>query len=160
MSIFSNFLKLFKYDSIADSSKTFNIETALNNNWDKVDNFAKDVSQEMEQKADKSKTESLDENDFIAVANNTDFNTLTTPGVYTWLNASTFVNVPTNIPIFGKMKVSDVIKNNTSCLQEIIGYDSSTKKNVKISRAKMNDSGYSWGEWVTEATIDKIDNLF
>ncbi len=49
----SDFLKLFKYDSIADSSKTFNIETALNNNWDKVDNFAKDVSQEMEQKADK-----------------------------------------------------------------------------------------------------------
>ncbi len=52
----SDFLKLFKYDSIADSSKTFNIETALNNNWDKVDNFAKDVSQEMEHKAD------LDEN--------------------------------------------------------------------------------------------------
>ncbi len=52
----SDFLKLFKYDSIADSSKTFNIETALNNNWDKVDNFAKDVSQQMEKKAD------LDEN--------------------------------------------------------------------------------------------------
>lgn len=48
----SDFLKLFKYDSIADSSKTFNIETALNNNWDKVDTFAENVSQQMEQKAD------------------------------------------------------------------------------------------------------------
>jgi len=49
----SDFLKLFKYDSIADSSKTFNIETALNNNWDKVDAFATNVSQQMEHKADK-----------------------------------------------------------------------------------------------------------
>lgn len=49
----SDFLKLFKYDSIADSSKTFNIETALNNNWDKIDTFATNVNQQMEQKADK-----------------------------------------------------------------------------------------------------------
>ncbi len=49
----SEFLKLFKYDSIADSSKTFNIETALNNNWDKIDTFATNVVQQMEEKADK-----------------------------------------------------------------------------------------------------------
>lgn len=48
----SDFLKLFKYDSISDSSKTFNIETALNNNWDKIDTFSTNISQQIEQKAD------------------------------------------------------------------------------------------------------------
>ncbi len=52
MSIFSNFLKLFKYEPTIDAQNTFNIQTALNNNWDKVDNFAKDVSQQLEDKAD------------------------------------------------------------------------------------------------------------
>lgn len=31
-------LKLFKYDTKADAKKTFNINTALNNNWDIIDN--------------------------------------------------------------------------------------------------------------------------
>jgi len=53
MSIFSNFLKLFKYEPTTDAQNTFNIQTALNDNWDKVDTFAKGVSQQMEHKADK-----------------------------------------------------------------------------------------------------------
>ena len=40
MSALSNFLKLFKYDREVDANSTFNIETALNENWDKVDTFA------------------------------------------------------------------------------------------------------------------------
>ena len=40
MSVLSNFLKLFKYDKEEDANNTFNIETALNENWDKVDAFA------------------------------------------------------------------------------------------------------------------------
>lgn len=31
-------LELFKYDPAADGASTFNIEQALNGNWDKVDN--------------------------------------------------------------------------------------------------------------------------
>ncbi len=53
MSIFSNFLKLFKYEPTIDAQNTFNIQSALNDNWDKVDDFAKDVSQQLEDKADK-----------------------------------------------------------------------------------------------------------
>jgi len=40
MSAITNFLKLFKYDREADANSTFNIETALNENWNKVDEFA------------------------------------------------------------------------------------------------------------------------
>lgn len=35
---------LFKYDPDADGSRTFNIRQALNENWDKIDQNAKDVS--------------------------------------------------------------------------------------------------------------------
>lgn len=48
----SDFLNLFKYDPIIDSSKTFNIETALNNNWDKIDTFATNINHQMDFKAD------------------------------------------------------------------------------------------------------------
>ncbi len=34
-------LKLFKYDVEQDAKSTFNIEESLNNNWDKIDKFAK-----------------------------------------------------------------------------------------------------------------------
>jgi len=37
MAIFTNFLKLLKKDPIADGQDTFNIETMLNENWDKID---------------------------------------------------------------------------------------------------------------------------
>lgn len=37
MSLLTNFLKLFKYDPVADKDSTFNITKALNENWDKVD---------------------------------------------------------------------------------------------------------------------------
>ena len=32
-------LNLFKYDTVADKNSTFNITQALNDNWDKLDNF-------------------------------------------------------------------------------------------------------------------------
>ena len=40
MGVFTNLLKLFKYDSAADKDNTFNITTALNDNWDKLDTWA------------------------------------------------------------------------------------------------------------------------
>ena len=36
-------LELFKYDTEKDTKSTFSIEKALNENWDKIDNFAKHV---------------------------------------------------------------------------------------------------------------------
>lgn len=37
MSTETEHLGLYKYDPVADAAKTFNISTALNNNWDKID---------------------------------------------------------------------------------------------------------------------------
>lgn len=41
MSVLTDILKLFKYDTEADKKQTFNIDRALNENFDKIDNFAK-----------------------------------------------------------------------------------------------------------------------
>ena len=41
MSVLTDILKLFKYDTKADKKQTFNIDRALNENFDKIDNFAK-----------------------------------------------------------------------------------------------------------------------
>ena len=43
MSTTTEVLNLFKYDTKADKKKKFNINQSLNNNWDKIDNFAKKV---------------------------------------------------------------------------------------------------------------------
>lgn len=53
MSIFSNFLNLFKYEPTTDAQNTFNIQNALNDNWDKLDDFAENVSEQLNKKADK-----------------------------------------------------------------------------------------------------------
>lgn len=34
-------LKLFKYDGVDDADNTFNLDTGLNENWEKIDDFAK-----------------------------------------------------------------------------------------------------------------------
>lgn len=41
MSVLTDILKLFKYDTEADKKQTFNIDKALNDNFDKIDDFAK-----------------------------------------------------------------------------------------------------------------------
>ena len=36
-------LQLYKADPLTDGSNTFNLETMLNDNWDKVDEFAQNL---------------------------------------------------------------------------------------------------------------------
>ena len=43
MSTTTEVLNLFKYDTETDKKEKFNINQSLNNNWDKIDNFAKEV---------------------------------------------------------------------------------------------------------------------
>ena len=43
MSTTTENLGLFKYDSVLDADVNFNIETALNYNWDILDNILGDV---------------------------------------------------------------------------------------------------------------------
>lgn len=38
-------LDLFKYDTVIDAKEPFNINECMNDNWDKIDNFAASVNQ-------------------------------------------------------------------------------------------------------------------
>lgn len=51
MSVLTKILELFKYDPNTDGAQTFNIDQALNANWDKVDTFAKTAKDHMENRA-------------------------------------------------------------------------------------------------------------
>lgn len=42
MSILTDFLKLFKTDMATDGNDYFDFDRDLNQNWDKIDNFAKE----------------------------------------------------------------------------------------------------------------------
>ena len=46
MSLYTNFLKLFKYNPLTDQDDPFNIEKALNDNWDKIDNKVNEVAEQ------------------------------------------------------------------------------------------------------------------
>ena len=37
-------LKLFKYDKVGDANLAFDIDRALNNNWDILDNFSQNIN--------------------------------------------------------------------------------------------------------------------
>lgn len=45
-------LNLYKKDPIADKDETFNIQTMMNDNWDRIDQFAGETSSHMAQKAE------------------------------------------------------------------------------------------------------------
>lgn len=44
MSLFTNFLNLFKWDTQTDGEEEFDIDKALNDNWDKIDTKFNDLS--------------------------------------------------------------------------------------------------------------------
>lgn len=48
MSLVTSFLNLFKYDKETDGASTFNIDKALNENWDKIDTEMEQLSQGLE----------------------------------------------------------------------------------------------------------------
>lgn len=103
------------------------------------------------------KVATIKANEYINVPSNTDFNTLITPGVYTWLDTIGFTNIPATMPRYGKMIVSEHVNNGTSCLQEIIGYIPSSQKAFKTYRSKLNNSSYSWSAWEVVATTGSTE---
>lgn len=57
MSSFTNFLNLFKWDSKKDAEEEFNIDKALNENWDKIDVKLETYVEETDKKIDDFKVE-------------------------------------------------------------------------------------------------------
>ena len=49
MSALTNFLNLFKYNPEDDGASTFDINLALNENWDKIDNNLKNTNDSVEE---------------------------------------------------------------------------------------------------------------
>lgn len=65
MSMFTNFLNLFKWDIKADGEEEFNIEKALNENWDKIDSkMEQHISELTTKKVDKIEGKQLSTNDY------------------------------------------------------------------------------------------------
>ena len=152
----SDFLKLFKYDPITDSSKTFNIETALNNNWDKIDTFSMNVNQQMEEKANKQFKQHNGINTIgwkrIASCNN--YNTFGTFTIYNNYNTaqpnvfevSAIKNygnrasiIQTNATIGGDNIISKIriIHDNTKAYLEIY-YTKSVGNNIYVTLENFN----------------------
>lgn len=65
MSKFTDFLNLFKWDSIVDAEEEFNIDKALNENWDKIDTKLKTYITNLQtNKVDKENGKNLSTNDY------------------------------------------------------------------------------------------------
>ena len=62
-------LELFKYDPVADKDQTFNIELALNQNWDKVD---KEIAQREGLLRSSAVKEGVSDTDAIAIVDDAD----------------------------------------------------------------------------------------
>ena len=69
-------LKLFKWDMLdqVDLNSNFDIEKTLNENWDKIDNNAKEIEKQVNGKIDKVEGKELSTNDFTS-NNNKKFGT-------------------------------------------------------------------------------------
>ena len=61
-------LKLFKWDMLdqVDLNSNFDIEKKLNENWDKIDNNAKEIEKQVNGKIDKVEGKELSTNDFTS----------------------------------------------------------------------------------------------
>ncbi len=152
----SDFLKLFKYDPIIDSSKTFNIETALNNNWDKIDTFSMNVNQQMEEKANKQfkQHNSINTIGWKRIASCNNYNTFGTFTIYNNYNTaqpnvfevSAIKNygnrasiIQTNATIGGDNIISKIriIHDNTKAYLEIY-YTKSVGNNIYVTLENFN----------------------
>ena len=135
MSIFSNFLNLFKYEPTTDAQNTFNIQTALNDNWDKLDDFAENINEQLEGKADKNTTIILDANS--AIKN----------GKYAIASAGGL-----NVPILNQTYIIEASQRSDSWIVQrakcysLAPYDT-------YERCCLNDV---WTTWVKIATVNDI----
>lgn len=135
MSMFSNFLNLFKYEPTTDAQNTFNIQTALNDNWDKLDDFAENINEQLEGKTDKNTTIILDANS--AIKN----------GKYAIASAG-----GSNIPILNQTFIIEVSQRSDSWIVQrakcysLAPYDT-------YERCCLNDT---WTTWIKIATVNDI----
>ena len=121
-------LELFKYDPVADKDQTFNIELALNQNWDKVD---KEIAQREGLLRSSAVKEGVSDTDAIAIVDDADSSKTKRVLWSTIKSALSKIYVPLARKINSKSLSSDVILTGADI--QVSGTD-----NTKIDAALSN----------------------
>ena len=83
-------LKLFKYDVVSDKNRTFSITEALNNNWDKIDEFASSYTSYVKGCVNSGSVDENGEPDLLSYEEDTQTVTVKSPFVYTTVSGKTY----------------------------------------------------------------------
>lgn len=119
MASYTSFLDLYKVDSSTDGSDTFNIDTILNNNWDKIETAVANMDSEVVKKN---------------ATTISDWNNATTTGFYTGTNIA-------NAPVSNKEITALVYGNGSKIIQYAFLGDDRDDFYVR------QYNGSSWGSW-------------
>lgn len=87
MSLYTTILSLFKYNLETDKKNTFNFQLSLNDNWDKIDAFAKSILENVETVKGTITTKF---NELNAVKTNLNLSNCTVPYIIACSDLSTF----------------------------------------------------------------------
>lgn len=136
-------LELFKYDPVADKDQTFNIELALNQNWDKVD---KEIAQREGLLRSSAVKEGVSDTDAIAIVDDADSSKTKRVLWSTIKSALSKIYVPLTRKINRKSLSSDVTLTGADI--QVSGTDNtkidaalSNKANVYLNLAAIGLSG-------------------
>lgn len=83
-------LKLFKYDVVSDKNRTFSITEALNNNWDKIDEFASSNTGYVKGCVNSGSVDENGEPDLMTYTGDTRTVNVKSPFVYTTVSGKTY----------------------------------------------------------------------
>lgn len=177
MSLKTKLLELFKYEPETDGAQTFNIKSALNDNWDKIEAWAQSVktalaglvptsrtvngktlSADVTLTAADIKMPNSEENVGAAMAKRlkdcgelsgqNDADTLTEPGFYRGGGTSKML---LHAPIFSYAWTLEVLANsawNVGVTQRFIDYET---RRMYIRSNHPIESGWVWYDWVEVA---------
>ncbi|WP_313429705.1 pyocin knob domain-containing protein [Siminovitchia terrae] len=154
-------LDLLKKDPVTDGADTFNIKTMLNDNWDKIDQFADEFDTHNTDdtrhitSAERKKWNAAEEN-AIKYANDNGLGLITSPHVADLDTALTngwysFSNTSVNAPLtntYGALRVDSRVTSRLSQTAYILGGGN----NVAIYVRFMGSS--SWGKWTLMETAE------
>ena len=137
MASYTEHLNLLKKDPVADGADTFNIETMLNGNWDKID-------------AAKGKTDAALSNKVnvpTALPSDTDLNTVTTPGLY-YCDGAVGANKADSANAFSLFVESTGAWGNQGRKQTYTAYDTG-ETYIRVITGNVGDA---WTDWEKIAT--------
>ena len=187
MSLKTKLLELFKYEPDKDGAQTFNIKSALNDNWDKIEAWAQSVKTALTKLVPTSRTvngKTLAEDVTLTAADikmpdseedvgaamakrlkdcgelsgQNDADTLTEPGFYRGGDTSKML---LHAPIFSYAWTLEVLANsawNVGVTQRFIDYET---RRMYIRANHTIESGWVWYDWmeVAQCVVPEVHDL-